>query len=195
MYRVTAGPILCVIDWDPSRPNQLTTLAVGSDRTDIAERKAATALADAPGLTSWLGLPVTARQSLVRACRPIPTLGMYCVIDDEQAVEGGDFLRCAVEDTVAQFLHRFRGWSELHIALAQPSEGLEEAVAAPLRAEGTDPRFVQNEVFPGLRRLARLSALVCRETEYRVDIPEDEDLLEIYDTYAVGSLSSAAEPW
>lgn len=195
MYQVTAKAPLCVIHWDPSHPYQLTSLAVSGDRTDSSERVAASALTGASGLTSWLDLPASARQSLVRACRRIPTLGMYCVIDDEQ-VEGRDeFLRCAIQDTVEQFLQRFHGWNDIHVALGQPSMAFRDTVETELQTAGIKPHFADNSLFPGLRDLIRLTALACRETEYRVDIPEDEDLLEIYDTYQVGSPYPSDEPW
>lgn len=187
--------ILCVIHWDPSHPYQLTTFAVRGDRSDAAEGLAASALADVSGLTSWLGLTAVTRQNLVRACRSIPTLGMHCAIDDEH-IEGEDnFLRCAVQDMVEQFMQRFEGWGEMHMALESPSTAFRTPVETNLQTAGVTPRFLEYSVFPGLRNLVRLTAMVCRETEYRVDIPESEDLLEIYDTYQVGSPYRSDEPW
>lgn len=195
MYQVAADATLCVLHWDASHPYQLTSFAVSGDRADTAERVASTALTDASGLTSWLGLPAVARQNLVRACRPIPTLGMYCVIDDEHVEGREDFLRSAIQDTVEQFLQRFHGRSDIHVILGNPSKDFRDTLEANLQTAGIEPHFTENSLFPGLRDLIRLTALVCRETEYRVDIPEDEDLMEIYDTYQVGSPYPSEGPW
>lgn len=196
MRQVTGEAILCVIDWNPSHPRQLTTLFVDGDSSDAAERAAASALTGTAGLTSWLALPTATRKRLVRTCRSIPALGLDCVIDEEQAEATSDFLPCAVQDTVEQFLPRFRGWGEVHVALGHPSKEFRDAVQSNLQIAGIEFQFLDGSRFPGLCELARLSALVCRETECKVDTPEGEDLLEIYHTYAVGGLSSGGEwPW
>ncbi|MBW8794282.1 MAG: hypothetical protein JF597_12005 [Streptomyces sp.] len=173
----------------------MTTLALGSETTDAAERVAMAAPAGERGIVSWFDLPAVARQNVVRACRPIPTLGMYCVIDDEHVEGNEEFLRCAIQDTVEQFLERFHGWSDIHVALGDPSADFRDPLEIGLRTAGIEPHFTEDSLFPGLRALIRLTALVCRETKSRADIPEDEDLLEIYDTYTVGSLSSGEQPW
>ncbi|MEV7500155.1 hypothetical protein [Streptomyces sp. NPDC093018] len=158
MRQAATDEIICVTDWTPSAPGQLTTLAVSGERAEAAERVAAAALGETAELTSWLELPADARRRLVGACRSVPTLGMHCV--------RGDVRQAAADDTAEQFLSRLPG-----------------------RAEGHRPRFVTDSSYPGLRELVRLTALVCRETYDRTDVPEDEDLLEIYETYSVGSLS------
>lgn len=196
MRQVTADAILCVSDWDPSVPCQLTTLAVSGHEAGAAERAAVFALAGAAGHTSWLDLPAALRQRLVRACRGVPALGMYCLMDDVRAVTAGnDFLRGAIEETAEQFLSPLLGRRDLRVVLGSSSEELQGAVRSNFRIGDARPRFMEASSFPGLCELARLTAVVCRETQDRVDIPEDEDLLDMYDTYTVGSLSSGRQPW
>lgn len=50
--------------------------------------------------------------------------------------------------------------------------------------------FAQEEEWSALRRLTALTAIVCEETE-TLELPEDEDLLDIYDQYSVGGLSAS----
>ncbi|MGX4688809.1 hypothetical protein [Streptomyces sp. JNUCC 63] len=45
---------------------------------------------------------------------------------------------------------------------------------------------MESSSFPGLLELVRLTAVVCRETLTEVDVPKDEDLLDIYDEFTVG---------
>ncbi|MER7919835.1 MULTISPECIES: hypothetical protein [unclassified Streptomyces] len=170
MRQAATDEIICVTDWTPSAPGQLTTLAVSGERAEAAERVAAAALGGTAELTSWLELPADARRRLVGACRSVPTLGMHCVRGEERTGTAPDgFRQAAADDTAEQFLSRLPG-----------------------RAADHRTRFVTDSSFPGLRELARLTALVCRETYDRTDVPEDEDLLEIYETYSVGSLSASA---
>ncbi|MGW3956536.1 hypothetical protein ACWEKM_37835 [Streptomyces sp. NPDC004752] len=169
---------------------------MSGEKADAAERAATSALTETAGLTSWLALPVSVRRQLVRACRSVPTLGMYCVIDDEwSSTTRSDFLQAAVDETAEQFLSFLPGRTACHLLLTEPSEEFHDALRSDFWDEGTRPRFIERSSFPGLRELVRLTAVACRETQDRTDAPEDEDLLEIYDTYTVGALSSGEPPW
>ncbi|MGV9340159.1 hypothetical protein [Streptomyces sp. NPDC003688] len=192
MREVAAVEVLCVFDWNPAVPDQLTTLAVSGETVDAAERAAASTLPEAgtTGPASWLDLPVPLRRQLVRAYRSVPTLGLYCVIDDERpGVTPREFLRAAVADTAEQFAPLRRARTAHGFLVNDPFEELRDALrAAPYWDRDARPRFLPRSSFPGLCELVRLTAVFCRETLYRTDIPEDEDLLGIYDTYVVGGL-------
>ncbi|MFD8809238.1 hypothetical protein [Streptomyces sp. NPDC059597] len=196
MRHVRADGVICVLDWNPATPAQLTTLAVTGEQADTAERVAASASAGTAGTVgtvgraSWPALPVSVRRRLVRTWRSVPTLGLYCIIDEAPpGAPPSGFLRAAVADTAEQFAPLRHARTAGGLLLTEPSEEVCEALStAPSWEAGTRSPFPPQTSFPGLRELVRLTALFCRENQYRTDIPDDEDLLGIYDTYTVGGL-------
>ncbi|MEW2132945.1 hypothetical protein [Streptomyces sp. NPDC005435] len=190
MRHLSADDVIWVLDWNPAAPAQLTTLAVSGEHADMAERTAASALAGTAGLTSWLDLPASLRRQLVRACRSVPALGLYCVMDEEPpAVPCSGFLRDAAADTVERFRFRPHSRSAGGLLLADPLDELRDVLSSPLAGMELWPHCTRN--LPGLRELVRLTAVCCRETACTTDLPGDEDLLEIYDTFVVGGLGGA----
>ncbi|MFF5444063.1 hypothetical protein [Streptomyces sp. NPDC012888] len=162
--------VVCVLDWHGEPPYGLTAVGVAADRLAAAEALASAALAGLVPPPTWEGADPALRKRVVRACRPIPTEGLWHVSDDRPAVPPDR----SHEDCLHQLATE---WP--HAALpptppAHPSPG--------------GPAVPGESALPGLTALARLTALVCRMPP-GVDLAAEEDLLDIYDTYTVGGLT------
>ncbi|MCP9956594.1 hypothetical protein [Streptomyces sudanensis] len=157
-----SGAVVAVLDWHGVRPYGLTAVGVDRDRLGEAEALASAALGGPAGLpASWEDADPALRRRLVRACRVIPTAGLWHVAEEDPDTTEAGARRGCLRQLAAE-------WPQ--------AEPLPAADAAGL---------------PGLTALARLSALVCRmPPEIRLDA--EEDLLDIYDRYAVGTLAPEA---
>ncbi|MGX1545578.1 hypothetical protein [Streptomyces adustus] len=168
--------------------DRLTVVAVAADEVEVAERRARVALAALAGPTDWSALAPEARRRAVRACRAIPTTGMYGIVDDERPrALRGDFLGRALRDAVEQFLDPGLTGVRRRVILGSGGGVLEEAVAQdPWFASGLSHPAGPAD-FEGLRALTEWTA-ACWSAPYAHDQPEEEDLLEIYHRYCIGGL-------
>lgn len=78
--------IVYVRDWHDAPPYGLTVVGVAADRLDEAESLASAALAGLVPTGSWERTDPELRRRVVRACRPVPTEGLWHVSDDRPEV-------------------------------------------------------------------------------------------------------------
>ncbi|MET9852463.1 hypothetical protein ABZY57_05855 [Streptomyces sp. NPDC006450] len=74
--------VVCVLDWHGEPPFGLTAVGFAPDRLAEAEALASAALGGLVHPASWEGADPGLRRRVVRACRPIPTEGLWHVSDD-----------------------------------------------------------------------------------------------------------------
>lgn len=84
--RMTRPEIVYVPDWHHEPPYGLTVVGVAADRLDEAEALASAALAGLVPPASWERTEPELRRRVVRACRSIPTEGLWHVSDDRPEV-------------------------------------------------------------------------------------------------------------
>ncbi|MBV9025410.1 MAG: hypothetical protein JO362_16830 [Streptomycetaceae bacterium] len=199
MREVTSDQMLWLLHWNEAGPHsRLTLLAVNGDETMQAENEAAACFARTCVPASWVGATAATRRQVVQSCRTVPTLAVIHLEDDESGRAAGESLRLslmqAAEECPRPDPSRPRK-QEIVVALSTASAGdlseAESVVRAVLGERLT--AFAQQEEWSALRRLTALTAIVCEETE-TLELPEDEDLLDIYDQYSVGGLGSTSFP-
>ncbi len=204
MREVTSDQMLWLLHWNEAGPHpRLTLLAVNGDEAIRAEHAAAVCLAcfSHTGVpASWIGATAATRRQVVQGCRTVPTLAMIHLEDEGAGRTAGESLQLSLMQAAEECPRPdpSRGPDpsrprerKVVVALGTaPASNLSEAegvVRATLGERLT--AFAQREEWSALRTLTALTALVCQETE-TLKLPEDEDLLDIYDQYSVGGLSA-----
>ncbi|GII34631.1 hypothetical protein [Planotetraspora mira] len=185
-------PNLCVLRWD--RPGQMTVLALPGDRIAEGERVAIAALGEDLPDPRWNGLATAERRTVVRACRSVPTLGLYVLFDERDAADEADSLHRCLAQAVEEFLQPMLSGAPWEALPSGAARELRDAARSMPWPGSAPARWRPESSLPGLRGLVTLTALACRETLTEVNIPQDEDLLDIYDTYSVGALDPGQWP-
>ncbi|MFG2332870.1 hypothetical protein ACGFMM_25040 [Streptomyces sp. NPDC048604] len=83
---MTGSEIVYAFVWHREPPYALTAVGLAADRLEEAEALAADALDGLVLPESWEGMEPELRRRVVRACRPIPTEGLWHVSDDRSEV-------------------------------------------------------------------------------------------------------------
>lgn len=86
MHRLTGSEIVYALVWHEQPPYGLTAVGLTADRLEEAEALALAALGGLVLPESWEELESQSRRRVVRACRPIPTQGLWHVGDDRLEV-------------------------------------------------------------------------------------------------------------
>ncbi|MEU2359477.1 hypothetical protein ACFU90_07190 [Streptomyces noursei] len=190
MREVTEERMLWLLHSDTSSHHpQLTLVAIDGADASRAERTARTAFERTPAPRSWLESSPLVRRRLVGACRTVPTIELIHLADVEPAHLPEESFRLCL----SQIAEEGPG-GRFVVALTTVPQDNRATAAEAARGVLRDriDGFASPEQWVGLRALAALTNVVCRETA-TVDLPDDEDLLAVYDRYTVGELTSASD--
>ncbi|OEJ30142.1 hypothetical protein [Streptomyces subrutilus] len=102
---MTLPQVVCVLDWHGEPPYGLTAVAVAPDRLAEAEALAFTALGGFVHPASWEGADPELRTRVVRACRPIPTEGLWHVSHDRPGVTEERSRRACLRQLTEEWPH------------------------------------------------------------------------------------------
>ncbi|UNO40058.1 hypothetical protein [Streptomyces sp. MST-110588] len=198
MTSVTPPPTLWLLHWSRTGPHpRLTLLAVDGADATRAEETAAACFVRTGVPASWLGADAATRREVVRGCRTVPALGMVHLEDDEPGRAAAESLRLSLTQAAGECprsprpeVFRAREQGVLVALSTVPAGLLPEAERVARSVLDSPPAvFAGPGEWPALRALTALTAVVCQETE-TLELPEGEDLLDIYDQYSVGGLGT-----